>query len=207
LMAVIAALVARGERLVDIAEALRHLQPPAGRMQPVGGENEPLVIVDYAHTPDALEKVLTVLRELAVTRGGQLVCVFGCGGERDAGKRPEMGAVAERLADTVVVTSDNPRHENAEAIINDILAGMKQPPMAVVVEVYRGLAITSAVARANAGDVILLAGKGHEPYQEIAGVRHPFDDVAMAKSALAIRRGGEFSTSSTSSNSANGAVT
>ncbi len=207
LMAVIAALVARGEPLVDIARALRHLQPPAGRMQPVGGDGEPLVIVDYAHTPDALEKVLTVLRELTTTRGGQLTCVFGCGGERDAGKRPDMGAVAERLADKVVVTSDNPRQENAEAIINDILRGMKQPPMEVVVEVQRGLAITSTIKEAHASDVILLAGKGHEPYQEIAGVRYPFDDVTAAKSALVMRRAGDFSTVATSSNSANGAVT
>lgn len=200
LMAVIAALIARGERLADIAEAVLHLQAPAGRMQPVGEEDEPLVIVDYAHSPDALEKVLTVLRELAATRGGKLVCVFGCGGERDAGKRPEMGAVAERLADRVVVTSDNPRHENAEAIIKDILVGMKQPQR-VACEVQRGLAITSAVRQANANDVILLAGKGHEPYQEIAGVRHSFDDATAAKSALAIRRDKAYSTS------ANGAVT
>ncbi|MES2236149.1 MAG: UDP-N-acetylmuramoyl-L-alanyl-D-glutamate--2,6-diaminopimelate ligase [Pseudomonadota bacterium] len=216
LMAVIAVLVARGERLADIAQALRHLQSPAGRMQPVGGEGEPLVIVDYAHTPDALEKVLTVLRELATTRGGKLTCVFGCGGERDAGKRPDMGAVAERLADKVVLTSDNPRHESAEAIINDILRGMKQPPLEVVVEVQRGLAITSAIKEAHASDVILLAGKGHEPYQEIAGVRHAFDDVTAAKSALVIRRqesalgvrrDGDFPAISTNSNSANGAVT
>lgn len=203
LMAVIAALVARGERLADIALALRHLQPPAGRMQPVGEEGEPLVIVDYAHTPDALEKVLTVLRELAATRRGQLICVFGCGGDRDPGKRPEMGAAAERLADKVVVTSDNPRHENVETIINDILRGMQQPQN-VVREVQRGLAITSAIKESHAHDVILLAGKGHEPYQEIAGVRHPFDDVTAAKSALAIRRAGGFLTSL---NSANGAVT
>lgn len=201
LMAVIAGLVAHGERLADIAQALRHLQPPAGRMQSVSVDGEPLVIVDYAHTPDALEKVLIVLRELAATRGGKLTCVFGCGGERDAGKRPEMGAVAERLADKVVVTSDNPRHENGEAIINDILAGMAHPP---TVEAKREDAIASAIGQARVNDVILLAGKGHEPYQEIAGVRHPFDDVTAAKSALAIRRAGDFLTSL---NSANGAVT
>ena len=207
LMAVIAALVARGDRLADIARVLRYLQPPAGRMQPVGKEGEPLVIVDYAHTPDALGKVLTVLRELATMRGGKLISVFGCGGDRDAGKRPEMGAVAERLADKVVVTSDNPRHENAEAIINDILRGMKQPLLEVVVEVQRGQAIASTIKEAHANDVILLAGKGHEPYQEIAGVRHPFDDVTAAKSALAMRCDSGLSTISTSSNSVNGAVT
>jgi UDP-N-acetylmuramoyl-L-alanyl-D-glutamate--2,6-diaminopimelate ligase len=206
LMAVIAGLVAHGERLADIAQALGQLKPPAGRMQAVGGNGEPLVIVDYAHTPDALEKVLTVLRELATTRGGQLICVFGCGGERDAGKRPDMGMVAERLADKVVVTSDNPRQESAEAIIKDILRGMKQLPMRVVVEVQRGPAITSTIKDAKASDVILLAGKGHEPYQEIAGVRYPFDDVTAAKSALAMRRTGDFSTIATYLNSADGAV-
>ncbi len=185
LLAVIGALVARGERLDAVAAALQQIQPPPGRMQTVGGEEEPLVVVDYAHSPDALEKVLGVLREVATARGGRLVCIFGCGGERDPGKRPEMGAVAERLADAVVVTSDNPRHEDAQAIINGILAGMKKPP---AIEVNRGRAIASTVARAHPRDVILLAGKGHEPYQEIAGVRHPFDDAATAKSALATRR-------------------
>jgi UDP-N-acetylmuramoyl-L-alanyl-D-glutamate--2,6-diaminopimelate ligase len=185
LLAVIGALLARDERLEDIAIALRGIRPPPGRMQALGGRNEPLIVVDYAHTPDAMEKALTVLRETAVARGGSLICVFGCGGDRDTGKRPQMGAIAERLADRVVVTSDNPRNEDPQAIIAGILAGLTQPP---VVQSDRGRAIADAVAEAGARDVILLAGKGHEPYQEIAGVRHPFSDTEVAKSALAGRR-------------------
>ena len=186
LLAVIGALLARNERLEDIAVALRRIQPPPGRMQALGGVHEPLIVVDYAHTPDALEKALGVLRETAAARGGRLVCVFGCGGDRDPGKRPQMGAIAERLADQLVLTSDNPRSENPQAIIDGILGGMKSPP---TVEPDRGQAIADAVADADRRDVILLAGKGHEPYQEIAGVRHPFSDIDVAKSALATRRG------------------
>ena len=185
LLAVIGALLTRNERLADIAVALRGIQPPPGRMQAVGGVDQPLVVVDYAHTPDALEKALGVLRETAAARGGRLICVFGCGGERDSGKRPQMGAIAGRLADRVVVTSDNPRKEDPQAIIDDILAGLQHAP---TVEIDRGRAIAAAVADADRRDVILLAGKGHEPYQEIAGVRHPFSDLAAAKSALAGRR-------------------
>jgi UDP-N-acetylmuramoyl-L-alanyl-D-glutamate--2,6-diaminopimelate ligase len=184
-LAVIAALAAKGERLADIAAALRQLQAPPGRMQAVGGEAEPLVIVDYAHTPDALENVLQVAREIATVRGGKLACVFGCGGDRDAGKRPVMGSIAERLADHVVVTSDNPRSENPAQIIQAIVAGMLR--QACVLE-QRDLAIAQAVAQANAEDVIVVAGKGHEAYQEIAGVREAFNDVDAAKSALAARR-------------------
>ncbi len=181
LLAVIGALLMRGERLQDIAAALRSIQPPPGRMQALGGSKQPLVVVDYAHTPDALQKALGVLRETAAARGGRLVCVFGCGGERDPGKRPQMGVVAEALADRVVVTSDNPRREDPQAIIDDILGGMQRPPL---VEPDRARAIADAVAAADERDVILLAGKGHEPYQEIAGVRHPFSDLDAAKSAL-----------------------
>ena len=190
LLAVIGALLARNERLEDIAVALNRIQPPPGRMQALGGVDQPLVVVDYAHTPDALEKALGVLRETAAARGGRLVCVFGCGGDRDPGKRPQMGAIAERLADHVVLTSDNPRSENPQAIIDGILGGMKSPP---AVEPDRGQAIADAVADADPRDVILLAGKGHEPYQEIAGVRHPFSDIDVAKSALATRRGSQRS--------------
>lgn len=185
LLAVIGALLARGECLEDIAVALRGIRPPPGRMQALGGRDEPLVVVDYAHTPDALEKALGVLRETATARGGRLVCIFGCGGERDPGKRPQMGAIADALADGVVLTSDNPRGENPRAIIDAIRGGMQRPPL---VEPERGRAIADAVAAAGARDVILLAGKGHEPYQEIAGVRHAFSDVAVAKSALKARR-------------------
>ncbi len=185
LLAVIGALLAGDETLEDIAAVLRYLAPPPGRMQVMGGSSEPLVVIDYAHTPDALEKVLVTLRETAAVRGGRLFCVFGCGGERDPGKRPQMGAVAARLADTVWVTSDNPRGENPAAIIDAILAGM---PSAPAVEADRRQAISAAIAAAGAADVVLLAGKGHEPYQEIAGVRHPFSDAAEAESALAARR-------------------
>ena len=185
LLAVIGALLARHERLEDIAVALRSLRPPPGRMQAVGGTREPLVVVDYAHTPDALDKALGVLRETAAARGGQLVCVFGCGGDRDPGKRPQMGDIAARLADRVLVTSDNPRGEDPLTIIAGIVAGMPPPRR---IEPDRAQAIAAAVLEADARDVILLAGKGHEAYQEIAGVRHPFSDLDAARSALAERR-------------------
>ena len=185
LLAVIGALLARGERLEDIAAALGGLQPPPGRMQALGGIDEPLIVVDYAHTPDALDKALGVLRETATARGGRLVCVFGCGGERDPGKRPQMGAIAEALADRVVLTSDNPRREDPQAILDDIRGGMKTLPE---IQPDRGRAIAAVVAAADPRDVILLAGKGHEPYQEIAGARHAFSDLDAAKLALAGRR-------------------
>ncbi|MDP2170371.1 MAG: UDP-N-acetylmuramoyl-L-alanyl-D-glutamate--2,6-diaminopimelate ligase [Rhodocyclaceae bacterium] len=182
LLAVTGALLARGETLATIAAVLARLDSPPGRMQTLGGKAMPLVVVDYAHTPDALEKVLTTLRGTTLARGGQLVCVFGCGGDRDAGKRPLMGAIAERLADQVILTSDNPRSEDPQAIIAAIRAGMKKEAAS---EADRAAAIRHAVAQAAANDVILLAGKGHEPYQEIAGVRLPFSDGEHAKSALA----------------------
>ncbi|MBP6637386.1 MAG: UDP-N-acetylmuramoyl-L-alanyl-D-glutamate--2,6-diaminopimelate ligase [Sulfuritalea sp.] len=187
LLAVIAALLSRGEALDAIAAALRSLRPPPGRMQALGGHGQPLVVVDYAHTPDALEKALTVLRETATARGGKLVCVFGCGGERDPGKRPQMGAVAEALADSVLVTSDNPRGEDPQAIIDGIVSGMKNRPS---VQVERARAVADAIAAADARDVVLLAGKGHEPYQEVAGVRHVYSDLDAAQSAFAGPRSG-----------------
>ncbi len=185
LLAVAGALMARGERLPAIARALGGLRPPPGRMQSLGGIGAPLVVVDYAHTPDALEKVLGVLRETAKARGGSLACVFGCGGERDPGKRPQMGEVAARLADRVLVTSDNPRGEDPLGIIAGIVAGMPAPRRILV---DRGDAIAAAVAEAAPSDVVLIAGKGHEPYQEIAGVRQPFSDLAAATAALEARK-------------------
>jgi UDP-N-acetylmuramoyl-L-alanyl-D-glutamate--2,6-diaminopimelate ligase len=128
--------------------------------------------------------VLTTLRETAAARGGRLVCVFGCGGERDAGKRPLMGAIAERLADRVVVTSDNPRGEEPMTIIAAIRAGMRA---GAEIEADRAAAIQAALTRADARDVVLIAGKGHEPYQEIAGTRQPFSDIGTAQQALAAR--------------------
>jgi UDP-N-acetylmuramoyl-L-alanyl-D-glutamate--2,6-diaminopimelate ligase len=153
-------------------------------MERLGGVGEPLLVVDYAHTPDALENVLVTLREVATVRGGQLCVLFGCGGDRDKGKRSQMGEVAGRLADRVLLTSDNPRSENPAQIIADIQTGIGQ----VEVEVDRAQAIRRAVAAAADNDVVLLAGKGHEAYQESLGVRTPFSDVEQARSALLQRR-------------------
>ena len=154
-------------------------------MQRLGGEGLPLVVVDYAHTPDALDKVLSALRA-CVGPGGELTCLFGCGGDRDRGKRPEMGRVAARLADRVIVTSDNPRSEDPEAIASDIVHGIRETGnRRYAVDPDRGSAIATAIGEAKAGDVVLLAGKGHETYQERAGVRMPFLDADHASRALA----------------------
>ncbi len=179
LLAVLATLLVSDIGLDDACGALAHVEPPPGRMQVLGGESQPLVIVDYAHTPDALEKVLAALRE--IVGGGRLICVFGCGGDRDRGKRPLMGAAAGHGADVVWVTSDNPRNEEPQRIIDDILAGMRGKPG---VEADRGRAIFEAIGSARQGDVVLIAGKGHEDYQEIGGERRPFADDAMARKAL-----------------------
>jgi UDP-N-acetylmuramoyl-L-alanyl-D-glutamate--2,6-diaminopimelate ligase len=144
----------------------------------------PLVVIDYAHTPDALEQALSSLRAHAQ---GRLVCVFGCGGERDVGKRPQMAAIAEAGADVVIVTDDNPRGEDGDAIVADILRGFSRPDAALV-QRDRAAAIARAIGTAGASDIVLIAGKGHEPYQEIAGVRHPFDDTAVARALLQERR-------------------
>ncbi|WP_295468186.1 UDP-N-acetylmuramoyl-L-alanyl-D-glutamate--2,6-diaminopimelate ligase [uncultured Pseudomonas sp.] len=182
LLAAIGALLGLGHRLDDILAILPQLQGPAGRMQRLGGAGRPLVVVDYAHTPDALDKVLTALRP-HVGAAGRLVCVFGCGGDRDRGKRPEMAALAERLADQVVVTDDNPRTEDPATIIADIRAGFQHPER-VRFAGGREAAIALAIAEAKPQDVVVLAGKGHEPYQEIAGVRHYFSDLDQAERAL-----------------------
>jgi UDP-N-acetylmuramoyl-L-alanyl-D-glutamate--2,6-diaminopimelate ligase len=183
-LAVIGALITAGFTLDDSAALIAQLTPPPGRMEIVARPGQPLVVVDYAHTPDALEKALTALRETATARGGRLVCLFGCGGDRDRSKRPLMGGIAERLADAVVVSSDNPRFEAPDAIIADILAGMTVP---AIVEADRAAAIRRTLATADAGDVILLAGKGHETYQEVAGRRLPFSDIDQARDALEAR--------------------
>jgi len=184
LLAVAAVLHDAGQKAADIVRRLSELTPPPGRMERVGGNGEPLIIVDYAHSPDALDNALSALRAVADARGGRLWAVFGCGGDRDRGKRPQMAEIASRRADRVLVTSDNPRNEDPEAIIADILAGLAHGD----VEIERALAIRKAVREADAQDVILLAGKGHEAYQEIAGVRHPFSDIDAARQALALRR-------------------
>jgi UDP-N-acetylmuramoyl-L-alanyl-D-glutamate--2,6-diaminopimelate ligase len=179
LLACLGSLLASDVALDDALRVLAEVAPAPGRMQKVAGPaGAPAVVVDYAHTPDALEKALATLRPLA---SGRLVCVFGCGGGRDKGKRPLMGEVAARLADVAVVTSDNPRNEDPAAIIAEILAGM---PSGQTVEPDRGRAIAAAIALARAGDVVLIAGKGHEDYQEIHGERLPFSDAAMAAHAL-----------------------
>ena len=182
LLAVLGVLLAGGQPARDAVATLGELRAPAGRMESAGGAGAPLVLVDYAHTPDALEKALTTLRETARARGGRLFCVFGCGGDRDPGKRPLMGEVAEAQADGVLVTSDNPRFENPIAIIDGILDGMVSPPE---VEPDRASAIARAVREAAPADVVLVAGKAHAPYQEIAGVRHPFSDMQIVREALA----------------------
>ncbi|MBZ8142101.1 UDP-N-acetylmuramoyl-L-alanyl-D-glutamate--2,6-diaminopimelate ligase [Rubrivivax gelatinosus] len=187
LLAVLGGLRALGVPLADAAAVVPALVPVPGRLQRVG---DPAleVVVDYAHTPDALEKVLHALRPLAAARGGRLWCLFGCGGNRDATKRPLMGAIAARLADRVVATSDNPRDESPAFILSQILAGVPGHDEVDVIE-DRGEAIAYAIANAAAGDVVLLAGKGHEDYQEIKGVRRPFSDEAQARAALARRPG------------------
>jgi UDP-N-acetylmuramoyl-L-alanyl-D-glutamate--2,6-diaminopimelate ligase len=183
-LAVLGALLAKGIELKNAVEAIEALVPAPGRMQQVGGQDAPLVVIDYAHTPDALEKTLHALRQVAEERGGQLWCVFGCGGDRDPGKRPQMGAIAQ-AADHVVVTSDNPRSEEPGAIIEQILAGMDGASAQAIED--RATAILAAVKQANKQDVILLAGKGHEPYQEIKGKKLPFSDADHAALALSAR--------------------
>jgi len=185
-LAVLGALLAHGTGLRAAIEAIESLQPAPGRMQQVGGQEAPMVVIDYAHTPDALEKTLAALRQVAQERGGELWCVFGCGGDRDPGKRPQMGAIAQ-LADHVLVTSDNPRSEDPHAIIKQIVAGMRADgPQPQAIE-DRAAAILSAIKHAAKPDVILLAGKGHEPYQEIKGKKLPFSDTDHAQLALSAR--------------------
>ncbi|TBU96635.1 UDP-N-acetylmuramoyl-L-alanyl-D-glutamate--2,6-diaminopimelate ligase [Phytopseudomonas dryadis] len=181
LLAVVGALVAMDYPLDEILRTLPRLQGPVGRMQRLGGQGKPLVVVDYAHTPDALEKVLEALRPHV---SGRLLCLFGCGGDRDRGKRPLMAAVVERLADGVLVTDDNPRSEPAAQIFADIRAGFVAPERVRFVH-GRGQAIAQLIAEAESRDVLVLAGKGHEDYQEINGQRQPFSDLDQAGQALA----------------------
>jgi len=179
LLAVLTTLLVSDVGLDDACRALAHIVPPPGRMQTLGGNEHPLVVVDYAHTPDALDKTLAALREIAAD--GRLICVFGCGGNRDKGKRPLMGKAATHGADDVWITSDNPRNEDPRDIIHDILSGAHGKPH---VEPDRARAIFEAIGGARQGDVVLIAGKGHEDYQEVAGERLPFADVTVAKKAL-----------------------
>jgi len=160
--------------------ALSSCVAPPGRMEAFGGGAQPLVLVDYAHSPDALAKVLDAARAHA---RGRLFCVFGCGGDRDAGKRPLMGAIAESHADLVVLTDDNPRTESSRAILEQILAGMREPQGAQVIA-DRAEAIHFALAEADAGDVVVIAGKGHEDYQVVGTETRPFSDRAVVLDAL-----------------------
>ena len=180
LLAAVAVACLHGHRFGTVLARLDGAAPVRGRMQPLGGGSHPLVIIDYSHTPDALRCALAALGPACE---GTLWCVFGCGGERDRGKRPEMARAAEAGAGAVVVTDDNPRGEDGDAIVAGVLAGFAEPG-AVHVERDRERAIRHAVSRAGAGDVVLVAGKGHETWQECGGVRRPFSDLAAARRAL-----------------------
>ncbi len=183
LLAVAGVLHALGETPAVIADTLSQLQPIPGRMNRLGGDGVvPLVVIDYSHKPDPLEQALGSLRGHL---RGRLTCVFGCGGERDRGKRPQMAAIAEANADLVIVTDDNPRGEDGDAIVAEIMSGFVRP-QAVIVQRDRAAAIARAIGEAGPDDIVLVAGKGHEPYQEIDGVQHPFDDTLVARDILAM---------------------
>ena len=187
LLGVLGALRALGVPLARAAEVAGQLTPVPGRMDRVpNAPGQPEVVVDYAHTPDALDKALAALRPLASARGGRLWCVFGCGGNRDTAKRPLMGAIAQRGADVVVLTSDNPRNEPPARILAQIRAGLDLDHPVVMIEDRRA-AIGHALLEAAPEDVVLLAGKGHEDYQEVQGVKRPFLDSAVASAWLAQR--------------------
>ena len=214
LLMVAGCLRALGIPLEEVARVLGQLSPVPGRLQRVsaaGVAAQPAVVVDYAHTPDALDKALQALAPLAAARGGQLWCVFGCGGDRDATKRPLMGRVAVQGAAHTVVTSDNPRSEDPARILAQVMQGAREQlqaaretaresnpkaaleavaPLSLTALADRRAAIQHAVWRAAPADVVLIAGKGHEQTQEIAGQKHPFCDVAEAAAALAQRAGG-----------------
>jgi UDP-N-acetylmuramoyl-L-alanyl-D-glutamate--2,6-diaminopimelate ligase len=183
LLATLTVLLTSGIGLRKATKALTRLTPVPGRLQSIGGGRRPLIIVDYAHTPDALEQVLRTLRDV-IADDARLICVFGCGGGRDRGKRPLMGRIAAQLADGVYVTSDNPRGERPLTIIGDVLDGIHSINETLVATSDRRRAIRHAIARARRDDIVLIAGKGHETYQEIRGVRRPFSDAAVAQSAL-----------------------
>jgi UDP-N-acetylmuramoyl-L-alanyl-D-glutamate--2,6-diaminopimelate ligase len=177
-LAVLSTLLVSDVAFEQAIEAISQITAVAGRMQIIGGGNKPLVVVDYAHTPDALEKVLNTLKAQAKSK---IMCVFGCGGNRDKGKRAQMGKIASSICNALVITSDNPRDENPKSIINDVLEGVNGN---YLMEVDRAKAIAIAIASAKVGDIVLIAGKGHEEYQEIDGVKHYFSDLIQAEIAL-----------------------
>ncbi len=183
LLATAGSLLAINMAVEDVARLLSQCSAINGRMQMLGNDKQATVVIDFAHTPDALEKVLQSLRE-HLPNQGQLWCVFGCGGDRDTGKRPLMGTSADLYADHVVLTADNPRSEDNQAIVAAILKGVQQGSQ-LHIEHDRKQAITYAISHAKQEDIVLIAGKGHEQYQDIAGVKHPFNDIAVATQALA----------------------
>ncbi len=187
LLAAFAALLACGLSFDEALARLSCVQPVVGRTQRLGGgAGEPLVVVDYAHTPDALAQVLEALRAHGA---GRLICVFGCGGDRDEGKRPLMARAVEQAADQIIVTDDNPRGEDPEVIVADIFSGFKDADAVTVIN-DRAAAIHHAVSHAGEGDVVLVAGKGHEEYQLVSGQRLPFSDAEQVRAALRVRPGG-----------------
>ena len=172
------------DREIDVLTALSTLNAVDGRFQFIRSNNGPTAIVDYAHTPDALKNVLSTIKDI---RNGneELITVVGCGGDRDKAKRPKMAALATQFSDKVILTSDNPRSEDPEQIIEDMKKGVEvQLKQKVMTIVSREEAIRSACLFAKAGDIVLIAGKGHEKYQEIKGERFPFDDLAILKETL-----------------------
>lgn len=184
-LAAMAAVLSLGVPVDRVQSAVSCLQPPPGRLESFSGAGGARVVVDYAHTPDALANALAALRPHVT---GRLFCVFGCGGDRDGGKRPEMAAIAESGADVVVVTDDNPRTEHPQAIVKDILAGFTSPGAVTVIH-DRAEAIATTVRQAGEGDVVLVAGKGHETYQEVAGQRMHFSDAEQVRHALQLNGG------------------
>lgn len=180
-LAVLTALCLGGASLKDVLSTLAQLKSVPGRMQKIGGDGAPLVVVDYAHTPDALDKVLETLRKHTRQK---LICVFGCGGDRDKGKRPQMAKIVERWSDQIILTNDNPRHENPLAIAEEIKAGFDHPER-IHVELDRSRAIQRSIQFASEGDCILVAGKGAERYQQIGDEKYPFDDMSEVENYLA----------------------
>jgi UDP-N-acetylmuramoyl-L-alanyl-D-glutamate--2,6-diaminopimelate ligase len=178
ILAVISALVGSGFAVKKIVKHLAHISQVPGRMEKMGKKSSPKIFIDYAHTPDALQKALQTLKGKT---DGKLICVFGCGGNRDTGKRKEMAIAASKFADMSIVTSDNPRNENPKKIIREISKYMKG---SCSIEIHRDKAIEKAIQLAHKEDVILIAGKGHEKYQEIKGIKYPFSDQKCVRNAL-----------------------
>lgn len=184
-LASIATVLTLGVPLDRVRQAVTRLVPPPGRLERFGSASGIRVVVDYAHTPDALSNALAALRPHVA---GRLICVFGCGGDRDPGKRPEMAKEAEKLADHVIVTDDNPRNEDPGKIVSDVLAGFSEPEAVTVIH-DRALAIEAAITLATPDDLVLVAGKGHETYQEVAGQRYPFSDAEQVRHLLKLNGG------------------